>query len=342
MCYAKTLCIWYVANKREMPWRNTSDPYRIWVSEAMLQQTQVDTVIPYYDRFIERFPTVFSLAGASLEEVFAVWQGLGYYKRAENLYKGANVIVSQFGGLFPNDIQSVMQIPGVGAYTAGAILSIAFNQPIPAVDGNVMRVISRQFLISDDISLPKSKSLFEELVLTLITEEPRVFNQALMELGALICTPQSPKCADCPMQSQCLAFQMNLVQAYPVKTKKTRPIVEHYEVLLCKQGGGYWMEKRPQDGLLAGLWGFPMLTESIIKTLGKDIKVTKLKPVRHVFTHRVWEMQPSIIDLDEQDIKLPDTIMFAKDGQFVSCELMVQLPIATAFRRIIIQIGHAS
>lgn len=334
MTYSEMLCKWFESNQRDMPWRHSKDPYMIWVSEIMLQQTQVDTVIPYYLRFIERFTDINTLAGASLEEVFALWQGLGYYRRAENLHKGAQMLVNRHGGVFPRNRQEASKIPGIGAYTLGAVFSIAFNEPLPAVDGNVMRVLSRQFMIDADIANPSNKAVFEDLAMEHMGKNPGTFNQAMMELGALVCTPRNPRCDRCPMNSLCLAFKAGKTLDYPKKTKKPKPQVQIYRALILKWQNTVWMEKRPQDGLLAGLWGFPLIDEAQWdKWVSRPKAVKALKNVQHVFTHLKWQLKPVILELDSGAI--PDDSPITLDqGRFVAFEELDQIPIATAFRKV--------
>jgi len=340
MEFADLLCRWFLENKRDMPWRRTRDPYGIWVSEIMLQQTQVDTVIPYYERFMERFPDIESLAGASLEEVFALWQGLGYYRRAENLHRGARYIVEQHGGRFPDDPASLRRVPGIGSYTAGAILSIAFGIPAPAVDGNVMRVLSRVFLMEQDIGQARSRADFEKKVMQLIKGDPGIFNQALMELGALVCMPRKPACQECPVSCLCQAYGRNVVEQYPVKAKKPKPSTEKYRVLVIKRDGRYWMEKRPEGGLLSGLWGFPLIGEDRWREIEPFLTDKRfLKRVIHVFTHRRWELEPVLIETDESCDALPVNFdVPAETGGFQTPEQMRKLPVPTAFRKIIRQL----
>ncbi|MDF2594601.1 MAG: A/G-specific adenine glycosylase [Clostridia bacterium] len=337
MGYAEKLLIWFDENKREMPWRKTKDPYAIWVSEIMLQQTQVDTVIPYYEKFMTRFPTVAALAAAHREEVYNYWQGLGYYRRAENLHKGAQMIEQEYDGVFPTEIEQVKKIPGIGPYTMGAIMSIAFHMPVPAVDGNVMRILSRYFLIDADISVAKNRKLFDNKVMELMPEDPNRFNQALMELGALVCTPKNPKCNECPVQEICRAYQTQSVEKFPVKTPKTKVIPMGYKVLLIKKGEGYWMEKRPEEGLLANLWGFPMLEKSKSSVEIQDpeeIEGEKLGQVVHVFTHRKWVMEPVVVMDTEQPV-VKEMIAGSLQGKFMTLKEMKSYPIGTAFKRVI-------
>lgn len=304
----RDLLNWYEKNKRDLPWRKDQDPYKIWVSEVMLQQTQVDTVIPYFERFMEKFPTVQDLAEADEQDVLKAWEGLGYYSRARHLQQAARDVVANYGGKVPSDSKALASLKGIGPYTKGAILSIAFGQPEPAVDGNVMRVLARILAIEDDVKKSAVKKMFRSLAQDLIPkEDPGSFNQALMELGALICTPKSPMCMFCPLQQHCQAFANGLEHELPYKSKGKRQKTYHYTVVLIKNPQGqYMIEKRPDRGLLANLWQFPMIpvkltslleTEKTIKTLfyseyGVEIRVKSRRGhFKHVFSHLIWQLQ---------------------------------------------------
>ncbi|MDA3731859.1 A/G-specific adenine glycosylase [Niameybacter massiliensis] len=335
MSYQQYLLEWFDKNKRQMPWRERRDAYSIWVSEVMLQQTQVDTVRPYYERFMERFPTVKDLASADKEEVYTYWQGLGYYRRADNLHKGAKVVAEQYDGVFPMEARLVKDIPGIGPYTMGAVLSIAFNLPYPAVDGNVMRVLSRQFLIDDDIAVAKTRKIFEAKVMSLMPEDARNFNQALMELGALICTPKNPKCNICPMQTLCMAYHEGAQTEYPVKSSKTKAEPEFYKALVIKKEDSIYLEKRKDEGLLASLWGVPLITLEqweVVQKMGIEFEV--LDQVKHVFTHRVWMMSPIVIEYNEKVQEIINRIL-QNTGEFVPEGQIKEYPVATAFTKIL-------
>ncbi|MEG0320155.1 MAG: A/G-specific adenine glycosylase [Niameybacter sp.] len=335
MSYQTYLLEWFDKNKRQMPWRERRDAYSIWVSEIMLQQTQVDTVRPYYERFMERFPTVKDLATADKEEVYTYWQGLGYYRRADNLHKGAKVVANQYEGVFPMEAKLVKDIPGIGPYTLGAVLSIAFNLPYPAVDGNVMRVLSRQFLIEEDIAIAKTRKIFEAKVMSLMPADARNFNQALMELGALICTPKNPKCESCPMQSLCLAYEEGVQMEYPVKTGKVKAEPEFYKALVIREGDNIYLEKRKDEGLLASLWGTPLVTlEQWVEIEKMGLQYEVLEQVKHVFTHRIWMMSPVVITYNEQVEKIICNIL-QNTGEFVPKSLIKTYPVATAFTKIL-------
>lgn len=335
--FATLLIDWFKENKREMPWRKTSNPYYIWVSEVMLQQTQVATVIPYYIRFMERFPTVTDLAKATLEEVHQYWQGLGYYRRGENLWKGAQVIQERWNGIFPREPKLMSEIPGIGPYTLGAICSIAFHLPLPAVDGNVMRVMSRWYCISDDIGIAKNRKVFEAKVMENMPDNPNAFNQGLMELGALICTPKNPKCEECPVKALCKAYQTGKVLDYPVKEKKIKKVEEKYAALIIEKEHKIGMLKRPEEGLLANLWGLPMIEEKAWKEGGFEaLEYVRFDSVNHIFTHKKWVMEPIAIRWSqalEEALKRAD--MPVEEITYFYEEALKNIPIATAFKKVL-------
>lgn len=301
---AAALLNWFAVHQRDLPWRRSRDPYRIWVSEVMLQQTRVETVIPYYERWFERFPTLASLAAAQEEQVLKAWEGLGYYSRARNLQGAVREVVSRYGGEVPDDPAAISQLQGVGPYTAGAILSIAYNRSVAAVDGNVMRVLSRLFLIEEDIAKPSTRQAMEVLAQKLIPQgQAGAFNQALMELGALVCTPTSPKCQICPVALDCRAMEEGAQARLPVKAKTKAPRPVEMVSAVVWHEGRVLVARRPQSGLLGGLWEFPSserqvglsreqsLHQSLSERLGLEIEVvTGLIQVRHVFSHLVWDL----------------------------------------------------
>lgn len=253
------LAAWYRHAARVMPWRRTTDPYRIWISEVMLQQTRVDQAQPYYERFTEAFPTVERLAAAPLDEVLLRWEGLGYYARARHLHRAAQVIVEDFGGRLPETYDAIRRLPGVGPYTAAAVLSIAFGQPHAVLDGNVARVLSRAFTIGDDVKRTSTRRRLQALADRLIPpSDPGDFNQAMMELGATVCTPRAPACPGCPVRPVCGAYAEGRPEAYPVTSKK--PPVPHYDVavgIVFNEQGEVLIQRRKEGGLLGGLWEFP-------------------------------------------------------------------------------------
>lgn len=331
--YGQNLLEWYHHIQRDLPWRKNHDPYRIWVSEIMLQQTRVDTVIPYFNAFISKFPTVKALAEAPEEEVLKCWEGLGYYSRARNLQAGAKMVMELHHGQMPATKEEVAALKGVGPYTCGAIMSIAYNEPIPAVDGNVMRVISRFFALDDDIAKPSTRIKLEQLVETMIPQgQARYFNQALMELGALICTPKSPNCLLCPVMEHCEARLQGRENELPIKSKAKKARVE-YRVAAIVEGQGehagkVLVRQRPAEGLLAGMWELPhvlvadeqasSLYESELKEqpeLGRAIAEELhtqhgllVRPRQwfcdqdHIFSHIRWNMRFFIADSDPEQM----------------------------------------
>lgn len=274
---------WFRREQRDLPWRRTRNPYHIWVSEIMLQQTRVDTVIPYYERFIERFPTPHHLAEIEPDELLKYWEGLGYYSRVKNLQIAVKEVVEKYGGIVPEEKELFESLRGVGPYTTGAVLSIAYGLPEPAVDGNVMRVLSRVLGIYEDIAAPKTRKIFEAAVHELIDPaDPSSFNQGLMELGAIVCTPKSPMCGLCPVSDVCFAYERNVQAELPVKTKKTKTETLRYDVLVYEKDGKVAIEQRPDKGLLAGMWQYPL-----VESLGEGEYVGSAK---HIFSHRIWEL----------------------------------------------------
>ncbi|MDO0893312.1 MULTISPECIES: A/G-specific adenine glycosylase [Enterococcus] len=258
--FQETFLTWYHKEKRNLPWRATNDPYAIWISEIMLQQTRVETVIGYFYRFMEQFPTIQDLAAAEEQKLLKVWEGLGYYSRARNLKAAAQQIVAEFDGEMPQSIEEIRSLKGIGPYTAGAIGSIAFGLPEPAIDGNVMRVVSRLFCIEADIAKASSRRPFDEAMRTIIPpDEPGEFNQALMDLGSRICTPTTPKCEECPISQYCLAYAENRQTDFPVKSKKAKPKDVYYIAGAIEDQGSFLLVQRPETGLLASMWHFPLV-----------------------------------------------------------------------------------
>lgn len=290
---------WYRRNRRDLPWRGESDPYRIWISEVMLQQTQVNTVIRYYDRFLERFPTVTALAAASLDEVLKIWQGLGYYARARHLHQAALEIVQKHGGYLPNNYAELHRLPGFGDYTAGAVASIAFGQATPAIDGNVKRVLARLCAIDTAITRhPAARQLKEVAAALVDPDQPSDWTQALIELGALVCLPQTPDCWPCPLNQLCRARLQGRERALPVKP--ARPARPHFDVTaaVISHNGRFLIAQRPPEGMLGGLWEFPggkqkegeslaeCLQREIREELGLEIAVGRpITIVKHSYTH---------------------------------------------------------
>ena len=332
-CPSILLLAWYGTEKRELPWRKTGNPYAIWVSEVMLQQTQVKTVIPYYEKFLQRFPSAEKLATARLEEVLAVWRGLGYYSRARRLWEGAQYILNRYEGILPRDYDSLREIPGIGEYTAGAIASIAYGQRVSAIDGNVKRVLSRLLAWIEPIEAVRSYRRFDEqLKVWQPAQQAGDFNQALMELGAIVCTPKSPDCGNCPLVQVCEGYHRGEVLLYPVKRTKAKPKEVTRLTFVLRQADRVYLQKRPSHGLLADLWEFPgveLMAESnsleheanenewfafyqmaiperafdgpVRKQFAKGLKLHG--PIWYTFSHRRWKIIWVIIDLSEERLE---------------------------------------
>ena len=307
--FREDLLNWFVEEQRDLPWRKDNQPYKVWVSEIMLQQTRVDTVIPYFERFMEEFPTMEEFAAADEEAVLKIWEGLGYYSRVRNLHSAVKEVVEKYNGIVPDTPKEISKLKGVGPYTAGAILSIAYGKPEPAVDGNVMRVLSRILLIEADIAKPSTRKIFEAAVRTLIDQSnPSYFNQALMELGALICTPTSPACLLCPVREHCQAYANGKEQVLPVKTrKKSVKNISLLSAVLKTADNLYLIRKRPNEGLLANLWEFPTMEVIVNKQYSTQrqalsryleqqydteiqLETGSFTHVDHVFSHLKWSM----------------------------------------------------
>ncbi|MBQ7288223.1 MAG: A/G-specific adenine glycosylase [Clostridia bacterium] len=290
---------WYAKEARALPWRKDKSPYHVWVSEIMLQQTRVEAVRNYYLRFMENFPTIEALAKADESLLFKLWEGLGYYNRARNLQKTAKIIAAA-GGVFPNNYDDVLALPGIGTYTAGAICSICYDLPIAAVDGNVLRVISRLTADTTPIQLEKTKRDMANLLQQVYPiGNCGDFTQSLMELGAVVCTPKSPKCENCPAATICLAHKQNQTALYPTKAKKADKKIEQRTLFLLQCGDLFAIEQRGNKGLLAGLWQLPNISGSLTAeqafNLATEFGTTPSELCReihksHIFTHLKWEM----------------------------------------------------
>lgn len=297
--FQKNLIDWYLNNHRSLPWRKTEDPYRIWVSEAMLQQTQVSTVLPYYRKFLQKFPTIKHLARAESHDVLKVWEGLGYYARARNLHRAAGNVQQQYQGVIPNTWNQFRKLPGVGDYIAAAVLSIAFGLPYAVVDGNVKRVLARLQCITAPLNNSTSTKRFKETAEALKdTQMPGTYNQALMELGAIICKPKHPLCDRCPVQRFCLAYQTKTVAEYPNKKAARQTPQYHIAIGVVFKNGRVLITQRKPDGLLGGLWEFPggkiKKGESAESACVREIKeevslqvavIDYLAQVKHAYTH---------------------------------------------------------
>ncbi len=305
----KALLPWFEINRRDLPWRKDKEPYHIWLSEIMLQQTRVEAVKGYYTRFLERLPTIEALANADDELLHKLWEGLGYYSRVRNLKKAAQVIMERHGGVFPADYEAVLALPGIGNYTAGAICSIAYDQPKAAVDGNVLRVISRLTEDVTPIDLPACKKAVQEALETVYPGEAGQFTQALMELGATLCGPnRKPRCEECPCRGFCGGALHGTAERYPVKKPKAKRRIEERTVFILSCDGVYALEKRRDSGLLAGLWQFPNVTGwlepedalTAVEDMGlKPRELLRQVHRKHIFTHIQWEMRGIYLEVSQ-------------------------------------------
>ena len=303
---------WYRREKRDLPWRENRDPYRIWISEIMLQQTRVEAVKPYFFRFFEHFPRISDLAAAPEEELLKCWEGLGYYSRARNIKKAAEILTEKYNGSFPESYGEILALPGIGSYTAGAIASIAFELPVPAVDGNVLRVLSRVTGSFDDILKQSTKKKMEALVSEVIQPgSAGDFNQALIETGAMICIPGgAPLCSQCPFFTVCAARSQGLTEKLPVKTPKKKRKIEEKTVLLLEYQDKIAIRKRREDGLLASLYEFvnvpgQLSAEEAGALLDQEVRPEPLPEAKHIFSHVEWHMGGYFVSLKEMPESLP-------------------------------------
>lgn len=297
MAFCDTLLTWFEENKRSLPWRGEQDPYKIWISEIILQQTRVQQGWDYYLRFIETFPDVKSLAGATEDQVLRLWQGLGYYSRARNLHYAAKQIMLEHNGHFPSQYDDIRKLKGVGDYTAAAISSIAFAQPYPAVDGNVMRIISRIFGICEDISLPATKSKITQICQKEISaDQPGSFNQACMEFGAIWCTPRTPQCSDCPFRLQCYAFQHQLVETLPIKNKSIKKRERFLHFIFYTNNKYTIIEKRTGKDIWHNMYQFPCMETANDEPLeGMECAIM----IRETLTHQIIKARFYIQNVDK-------------------------------------------
>lgn len=339
------LCEWYSKNKRSMPWRDDATPYHVWLSEIMLQQTRIEAAKAYYERFIGRLPDVEALAQVPEEELMKLWEGLGYYNRARNLQKAAKLLVERYDGKLPADYDLLLELPGIGNYTAGAIASIAYGVPAPAVDGNVLRVAMRYLNCADDISKMSVRRKMERSIMKVIPDDqPGEFNQALMELGEVICIPNGmPLCDCCPVADQCQGRAAGRQLELPVKPEKKERRVENRTLLILEKGGRIGIARREAQGLLAGLWEFPSLdghlTLAQIRTYMEEkgvacTAVHRLKSGRHIFSHVEWHMKGYRLVIPENEIQdIVPGLVWVERG-----ELKKQYAIPVAFHSFLHQL----
>ena len=330
----EVLLPWYRENKRDLPWRQDKEPYHVWLSEIMLQQTRVEAVKGYYTRFLSALPTVGDLANCDDDALHKLWEGLGYYSRVRNLKKAAIRIMEEHGGVFPGKYEDIRDLPGIGDYTAGAICSICFDMPVPAVDGNVLRVISR--LMEDDtpIDLPEQKRAVRDLLAEVYPKEAGEFTQALMELGATLCGPNwKPRCEECPCRNFCGGAIHGTAEQFPVKLPKKGKKVEEKTVLILFCDGRYAVRKRPEAGLLAGLWEFPNVAgkmepaqalETVEKMGLRPRNLIKQLERKHIFTHIRWEMRGFYVEVADT---AGDFVWLTAD------EIRANTALPTAFRQ---------
>ena len=355
--FRRTLLNWYDNEKRDLPWRRTKNPYHIWISEIMLQQTQVVTVIPYYERFLDWFPTIESLANAPEEKLLKAWEGLGYYSRVRNMQKAAQEIMENFGGVFPDNHKDILSLKGIGPYTAGAIASIAFGLPEPAVDGNVMRVMARLFEVNYDIGDPKNRKIFQTIMEVLIDpERPGDFNQALMDLGTDIESAKNPRPDESPIRFFSAAYLHGTYDKYPIKLPKKKPKPIQIQAFVIRNSDGdFLMEKNLDGRLLGGFWSFPIMETDVIgqqldlfeknnaalQTISQKARFEEdyqLKPnwtsktfpaVKHTFSHQKWT-----IELIEGNVTTTD-FTTTKELRWIPQDQLSQYPMATPQKKML-------
>jgi A/G-specific adenine glycosylase len=314
---------WYKNNFRDLPWRSTKDPYKIWLSEIILQQTQVVQGLAYYERFISQFPDIQSLALAEQKSVLKLWQGLGYYSRARNLHKTAQIIVNQYNGVFPDQYKEILKLPGIGPYTAAAILSFAFDQAFPCLDGNVYRVLSRIYGIESPIDDTKSRPEYMAILEAWIQgQKPSLFNNAIMEFGAMMCKPDAPKCSECPVAINCKALKLSAVQKLPIKAKTIKKRLRFFNYFYIQQNGQIAIRKRIEKDIWQGLYELPLIeSKHVLKAnemgdvLG-DLIVNRCNRMelvfeaKHVLTHQTLEAQFWSIEVEGQIKVLDESVIW--------------------------------
>lgn len=332
--FTRSILSWYDAGHRDLPWRHTTDAYRIWISEIMLQQTRAETVVSYYERFLEKYPSVHALADAKEDELLKAWEGLGYYSRARSLQKAAKIIVQEYGGSLPASVEGLKSLPGIGDYTSGAIASIAFGIPAAAVDGNVERVLCRYYAIEDEVGTPAVRRHIFDLAQALVAKErPGAFANAMMEMGATLCTPRNPACERCPVTQTCAAHQKGIAAQLPNKKKKKPQRVEKRAVLLVFCADRVLIVKR-EEALLGGLYIFPDALDisdpaALCAQMETHFGVRcaydgKLGEAKHVFTHIIWEMDIHALEAEN----MPEV----PGGMWVTMEELAALPLPTAVK----------
>lgn len=328
----KKLIQWYQQSHRDFPWRKNEDPYHIWISEIMLQQTTTEAVIPYYIRFLEKFPTIEKLSLASLEDVYKMWEGLGYYRRAKHIHETAQIIINQYNGIFPSNYDDVLSLKGIGPYTAGAICSIAFQQSTPAIDGNVLRIISRQYFIKENIAEGKTQKKITQIVQELLEGyDSSAFNQGLMDLGATICRPVHPKCDKCPIIASCQAKKNHQEKVLPINIKNIKHKDIHYITGIITYKDQFFMTKNPA-GLLENLYSFMQydiespyrFVEEFENQYHHSLTIASyIQEIKHVFTHRTWHMHIYHFVLEQ------------KSEHLYTLDQINELPLSTAHLKVL-------
>ena len=332
--FQENLIQWYKTHGRDLPWRRTKDPYAIWISEIMLQQTQVETVKPYFQRFIDTLPTIESLANADEDTAFKLWEGLGYYRRIRHMQEAAKDMMLRHNGIFPDSYEEILKLKGIGNYTASAISSIAFGLEKGVIDGNTLRILSRINNRQDNIALEKTKKTYQILMDELIKDcDPSDFNQGMLDLGAMICTPRNPKCDQCPVQSLCMAYAKNTAGILPVNIKNTSKTDIYYITAILKKGNRYFLTKN-EEGLLQNLYAFPQyevesplsFEDAFYEEHGRNVRLYEYcKEIKHVFSHRIWHMNVYIGEIIDDDESLEH--LYDEDA-------LNALPISTAHRKV--------
>jgi A/G-specific adenine glycosylase len=342
------LLSWFASNRRLLPWRKSSDWYKIWISEVMLQQTQVEQVIPYYLRFIGKFKNVNHLAVAAEEEVLKVWEGLGYYSRARNLHRSAKIIVNRYKSCLPRNLDDLQKLPGFGPYTANAVLSIAFNQPYGVVDGNIKRVISRLFALSEDIRKPASHKKIQQLMDSLLPPgKSGPFNEAMMELGALVCQPAKPGCTECPLKMNCLAYQQGIEKEIPYRSKRKKIPTYESVAFIIRYGDEYLLVKRGPEGMLGGMWEFPTFRLQQGETIEKfeksffsrhqfnqNLQKKYWPPINHSYTHFKLILHSVLIIKKKKEFPLDGYLEY----RWNSLNALKKLPLHKAIWKVLEQI----
>jgi A/G-specific adenine glycosylase len=344
--FRKKMIDWYHRHHRKLPWRESRNPYRIWVSEVMLQQTQVTTVIPYFENFIEKFPTVSDLAAADLQAVLKAWEGLGYYARARNLHKAAQVVSNHLAGEIPQDYSGFRKLPGVGEYIAAAVQSIAFEQPYPVVDGNVKRVLARLFQMEAPVNDSASTKIFQEIAATALDQQhPGEYNQAMMELGAMICRPQNPLCEQCPVSEFCRAYKSSRQDEFPRRKEREKTPQYHIAVGVVRKGKRLLITRRAENGLLGGLWEFPggkvregkeTAAEACVREIKEEVNLeikveSLLTTVHHAYTHFKIVMDVFLCDYLFGEVGLKGPV----DYKWITVEEIEQYPFPKANHKFI-------